>query len=500
MIRGGSILIENPADRANPAEPILYDKAFSRHGPLWLMPAVQAFKKKSGAKLTTFAQCRFGGDFQKYTSLLVTPSLFKPLQSLDRMMCNHADGTHSRQANGRLQNGKWISADASAWPAELNEKLASAVATRHTQRTTATTSGGHKRSCDDEKTQDVETSKLHNTSDDDEKNSMTPQPASPRSDPLADYDTEFPMLPDMGNTTSRILQELYTDHPGANFPGGTGIPLGERRQGSRAGSEYRYPPATQNSGEDMVLIIRSTGGHILTINDTENSTAPTDPRNRKEAMQQDPEGWSEAEAAELRNHVKNGSFVIMSRKDLPSGRKLIRFTWAYKIKRTGKKTARLCVQGCNMTPGVDFDQTFSATLRAASLRVMAALAAYHSLLIQRVDFVAAYLQGLLEENEVIYCSPPPGYNDNDNMYKLVKPVYGMAQSGRRWQRCIFPWLTEWGFSQCTSDPYLFSILDENTKLILGCYVDDLCIHTTQTRMCNLPTFHQRLTKDLGCRR
>ena len=65
--------------------------------------------------------------------------------------------------------------------------------------------------------------------------------------------------------------------------------------------------------------------------------------------------------------------------------------------------------------------------------------------------------------------------------KVVKPIYGMAQAGRRWQRSIFPWLQEFGFKQCESDPCLF-VLDEEVgtpngprqeKLVIGCYVDDL---------------------------
>ena len=62
---------------------------------------------------------------------------------------------------------------------------------------------------------------------------------------------------------------------------------------------------------------------------------------------------------------------------------------------------------------------------------------------RRFDFVAAYLQGQLESGEAVYCHAPPGYErfDTDGcpmICKVVKPVYGMAQAGRRWQRTLFP--------------------------------------------------------------
>ena len=51
---------------------------------------------------------------------------------------------------------------------------------------------------------------------------------------------------------------------------------------------------------------------------------------------------------------------------------------------------------------MDYDQTFCAAMRAASLRLLCALAAAFHLKMRRWDFVAAYLQGELEEGEVVY--------------------------------------------------------------------------------------------------
>ena len=63
------------------------------------------------------------------------------------------------------------------------------------------------------------------------------------------------------------------------------------------------------------------------------------------------------------------------------------------------------------------------------------------------------------------------------VYKVVKPVYGITQAGRRWQRTLFPWMLEQGFTQCQSDPCVFYKErpgEKGTeKLIVGVYVDDL---------------------------
>eukprot|EP00965_Chrysotila_dentata_P164559 5432276-Pleurochrysis_carterae.AAC.1 len=92
-------------------------------------------------------------------------------------------------------------------------------------------------------------------------------------------------------------------------------------------------------------------------------------------MADDHVGWSAAERAEIANHAANGSWTYIDRSDVPQERSLVRMIWVYKRKRSGSLKARLCVQGCAQVHGVDYDQTFCATLRPTSLRALASLAA-----------------------------------------------------------------------------------------------------------------------------
>ena len=65
--------------------------------------------------------------------------------------------------------------------------------------------------------------------------------------------------------------------------------------------------------------------------------------------------------------------------------------------------------------------------------------------------VAACLQGDLLDDEVVYCSMSAGYEHGfdaskptgeETCLRINKPIYGMAQAGRRWQRTIFPYLVQ----------------------------------------------------------
>ena len=218
-----------------------------------------------------------------------------------------------------------------------------------------------------------------------------------------------------------------------------------------------------------------------------------DPKSRKQALAADRDGWLAAEKKELDIHKANGSWSLINRSTVEANRKLVRLIWVCKVKRSGALKARLCVQGCAQVPGVDFHQTFCATLRGTSLRLLCSLAARHGLSMRRWDFVSAHLQGELLENEVVYCQMPPGYetvgsDGRQKVCRIEKPVYGMAQAGRRWQCTIFPWLTspKVGFTQCASDSCVFHQTRTVStpsgprveRSIIGCYVDDLFVLST----------------------
>ena len=85
----------------------------------------------------TFAYCRLGSDYQKYTTLSYTPEAASVLDVLNEpdFQCNHQRGTHARRAGGRGRDGEFVSAEAAAYPERLCNVLAEAF-------TVARTGGG----------------------------------------------------------------------------------------------------------------------------------------------------------------------------------------------------------------------------------------------------------------------------------------------------------------------------------------------------------------------
>ena len=207
------------------------------------------------------------------------------------------------------------------------------------------------------------------------------------------------------------------------------------------------------------------------------------PRTHAEAIRRGPP-WPSAIDKEFLNHASNESWKMMDRSTVPAGRRIHKFVWVFKQKRDGTAKARLCVQGCTLEEGIDYDQTFAKPLRHASARGLFAYAARNRCSVRSVDFVAAYLQGDFVDGEVVYCKQPDGSNviGSDGLPQVcmvTKPIYGMPQAGRRLQRKVFPWCTDvMGLRQLDdSDDCVFVWDDPNGNEIfaVGIYVDNLQI-------------------------
>ena len=71
------------------------------------------------------------------------------------------------------------------------------------------------------------------------------------------------------------------------------------------------------------------------------------------------EVWVRAEGKELENHKRNESWTLIPRSKVPTGRRVHKMIWVYKVKRDGTAKARLCVQGSSLEAGIDFDHRTS---------------------------------------------------------------------------------------------------------------------------------------------
>jgi len=98
----------------------------------------------------------------------------------------------------------------------------------------------------------------------------------------------------------------------------------------------------------------------------------------------------------------------------PSGKNIVGSKWVFCIKQNSegkvqKYKTRLVACGFTQVFGQDYYDTFSPVARLASFRAVLTLTACFDWEINMFDFIGAYLNGELDEDEEIYMQPPPGY-------------------------------------------------------------------------------------------
>ena len=131
--------------------------------------------------------------------------------------------------------------------------------------------------------------------------------------------------------------------------------------------------------------------------------------------------------------------------------KLIENKWIYKVKENSdgsinKYKARLVAKRFLQTPELDFNETFSPVVKAATIRIIPTMAVSNDWLLRQVDINNAFLNGDL--TEAVYMPQPEGFEDKNRpsyICKLEKALYGLRQVPRAWFDKLKGALSSWGF-------------------------------------------------------
>ena len=111
-----------------------------------------------------------------------------------------------------------------------------------------------------------------------------------------------------------------------------------------------------------------------------------------------------------------------------------------------KFKARVMAKGFRQVEGLDYEETFTPTVRFESVRPLVALAARMGWLLDQMDVATVFLYADLEEEtfvEIPMRVAPVG--EGDMVWRLRKCLYGLKRSPRMWNQTIDRLLKKLGF-------------------------------------------------------
>ncbi|MBW0460452.1 hypothetical protein O181_000167 [Austropuccinia psidii MF-1] len=245
------------------------------------------------------------------------------------------------------------------------------------------------------------------------------------------------------------------------------------------------------------------------------------PESLKEAQRRpDWAKWKQAYFTELDCISDQNVFKIIPRQEIPKEKTLINTRWVFtkKFDQNGnlqRYKARCVARGFKQKSGIDYQETFSPTGRLSTLRFLISHSAQTEQQIRQADFVTAYLNSELNEEESVFSSPPEGFcewireskpetyeekrtkdfmkNPTEYVLKLKKSLYGLTQAAQSWYQTLKNWLINFGFIPSNADPCLFI----RGRTILFAWVDDILIVGNDSNQVINGLKEQLKIKDLG---
>jgi len=289
---------------------------------------------------------------------------------------------------------------------------------------------------------------------------------------------------------SRIVRDLQAGegvvHSGTNAPciaPGLQVPGDFVEDPKEAGGVWTVDDGSPAMHEDF------EGMEFIFAAETADAEA-LEPRMLTEAKRRpDWPSWEKAIKEELATLKAAGTWRL---EEAPPGANIISSKWVLKAKKDAagnvvRYKARLVAQGFSQISGVDYNDTYAPVAKLASMHAVIVMANHLNMEMHQVDIKGAYLNGELNDKEVLYMHHPLGYkapNAGTRVLRLVKTLYGLKQSGRQWYQKLTSVFLSLGFRQCAVDQavYFRVVIVKGKLTVVVVHVDDCTIIATTIRL------------------
>ncbi|KAJ1594810.1 hypothetical protein NDA11_005710 [Ustilago hordei] len=190
--------------------------------------------------------------------------------------------------------------------------------------------------------------------------------------------------------------------------------------------------------------------------------------------------WCKAIMAEMDGLA---SMHIWETVDWPTNMNLIDLKLVLQVKTDTnsipyKFKARFCMCGFSQKEGIDFDKIFTLVVPRDAILAILTIAAKYDWEVDSIDITQVYLNADLHHN--VYLKLPEGVEVlAGKVYKLLKSLYGLKQSGWEWHKELDTHLQQQGFFPLLNIPCMYLRGMGTSQVIIAVYMDDMLIVSPQ---------------------
>ncbi len=161
------------------------------------------------------------------------------------------------------------------------------------------------------------------------------------------------------------------------------------------------------------------------------------------------------------------------------------FTCTFRNDYTIKYKARLVVCGYSQIHGIDYDQTYSPTVKITIVFIMLFLVGKLELHIAVCDVTAAFLEGKSEY--ALYCYLPECISRGDKRQRvqIIGNMYGEKQAPLVWYDHLNTIMENMGCTRCPWDACVYYCEHDNEYIIIAVHVDDMILCGTTVNVIQL---------------
>lgn len=201
------------------------------------------------------------------------------------------------------------------------------------------------------------------------------------------------------------------------------------------------------------------------------------PSTRRQALAHDSWPlWAAAEQKELQGLASRQVYDRVSVSSLPEFTNILGSKYEYTDKSSGTK-ARCVARGDMQKPYPERAEVHGPTPGADLLRILLAHTAQTGRRLCKLDATQAFTQSDELTGPPIYMRPPPGAeSDRDIVWRLRRPLYGLAVAPRYWNRTLVAFLRSQGWVPVVpGEDCLYRLDVEGSTLFLVYHVDDIML-------------------------